>query len=87
VVLGEREPDPRIDAPAERPLTAALIDRRWRPGELRAWLPNQDGTWRADVGYSAGRFRTGWQRCLRSAWVRSWTARYFDLKKSGRGGA
>ncbi|HEY6933040.1 MAG TPA: hypothetical protein VI452_06540 [Marmoricola sp.] len=31
-----------------------LIDGTWYPGELRAWLPNDDGTWRANVGYNTG---------------------------------
>jgi len=45
-------PEPRIYDPAERPLIEVLIDGTWYPGELRAWLPNDDGTWRANVGYS-----------------------------------
>ena len=43
-----------IYPPADRPLIEVLIDGQWWPGELRAWFSNDDGTWRANVGYSTG---------------------------------
>jgi hypothetical protein len=46
--------EPRIYSGHARPLVEVLVDTRWCPGELRAWLPVEDGGWRANVGYSAG---------------------------------
>lgn len=46
--------EPRIYSGHDRPLVEVLVDGRWCPGELRAWLPAEDGGWRANVGYSTG---------------------------------
>jgi hypothetical protein len=45
--------EPRIFSGHDRPLVEVLVDGRWCPGELRAWLPDPDGDgWLANVGYS-----------------------------------
>jgi hypothetical protein len=44
----------RIYAPSERPDVEVLIDGRWCIGEVRAWIPRDDGTWRANVAYRTG---------------------------------
>jgi hypothetical protein len=49
--------EPRIYAPAERLDVEVLVDDRWFPGELRAWLLSQDGGWRANVQF---RTKPGW---------------------------
>lgn len=47
-------PEPRVYSPADRPEVEVLVDDTWWPGELRAWFPQDDGTWRANVSYRTG---------------------------------
>lgn len=51
----------RICALAERPAVEVLVDEDWYEGELRAWFPQEDGTWRGNAAYraSAGAIRSG----------------------------
>lgn len=49
--------EPRIYSGHDRPFVEVLVDGIWYPGELRAWLPNDDGGWRANVGYTV---KPGW---------------------------
>jgi hypothetical protein len=53
-MLGFMAREPRLYYGHDRPLIEVLVDGGWWPGELRAWLPNDDGTWFANVGYSRG---------------------------------
>ena len=39
---------------AERPEIEVLIDGTWYPGELRAWIPAEEGAWNGNVSYSTG---------------------------------
>ena len=46
-------PEPRDFTPADRPDVEILVDGVWYAGELRAWLPRDDG-WHGNVEYSTG---------------------------------
>jgi hypothetical protein len=52
-------PEARIYAPAERPDVEVRVDGAWYQGELRAWFPNDDGTWRAQVQWRRQAGSTG----------------------------
>jgi hypothetical protein len=45
-------PEPRVYKPQHRPDCEVLVDGTWHLAELRAWFPNDDGTWRGNVMYS-----------------------------------
>lgn len=47
-------PEPRVLKTEARPDCEVLVDGTWCPGELRAWFPSEDGTWRANRSGSEG---------------------------------
>lgn len=47
-------PTHQVFKPGDRPMAEVLVAGEWRPAEIRMWTHEDDGTWSANVTWSAG---------------------------------